>query len=79
MNFEDNVVNVENVEGDLTAFLIYDKFLEKLDGKISPEKCRKVKGEFLFIREIINSKFFIENYFFFNKIFNFLLKINFFY
>jgi hypothetical protein len=42
MNFEDNVVNVENVEGDLTAFLIYDKFLERLDGKISPEKCRKV-------------------------------------
>ena len=28
MNFEDNV---ENVEGDLTTFLIYDKFLEKLD------------------------------------------------
>ena len=39
---------MENVEGDLTTFLIYDKFLEKLDRKISPEKCKKVNWLFCY-------------------------------
>jgi len=42
MLLDDIFINVENIEGDLTPFLIYDKFLEKLDKKISPEKDKKV-------------------------------------